>query len=105
LLEDILDVVPKAHRWGGRHDLKLKDLLDEPDLLLSMPGMGLRAQLESVARSMGIGVSSNVEVRSEHALLAMVAAGGGVTLAPRMSIRGRSDVRAMDIEPPLRREI
>jgi DNA-binding transcriptional LysR family regulator len=105
LVEDILAVVPTVHRWADRHLVQLTDVLRESDLLLSMPGMGLRAQVDAVAHAMGAPVSGQVEVRSEQALLAMVAAGGGITLAPRMSIRDRDDIRALAIDPPLRREI
>jgi DNA-binding transcriptional LysR family regulator len=105
LTEEVLAVVPKNHAWGKRAWVDLAALLVEPGLLLSMPGMGLRAQLEAAARPLGVSMNSTVEVRSEAALLAMVAAGGGVALAPRMSIKGRPGVRALRLRPPLQREI
>lgn len=104
-MEDILVAVPKGHAWGRRHCIDLAGVLQQPDLLLSMPGMGLRAQLESAAHALGVDLRSGVELRSEQALLALVAAGGGMTLAPRMSVQGRKDVRAIALEPALQREI
>jgi DNA-binding transcriptional LysR family regulator len=105
LQEEVLAVVPLEHAWAKLRAVPLEMLLRQPDLLLSMPGMGLRAQLESAARELEISVAGAVEVRSEQALLAMVARGGGVTLAPCMSVSGRGDVRAIPLEPPMRREI
>ena len=103
--EEVLAVVPKDHVWAHRKYVELAALVEEAGLLLSMPGMGLRANLEAAARPLGVGIKSTVEVRSEAALLAMVAAGGGVALAPRMSVIGRRDVRALPLRPALQREI
>jgi LysR family transcriptional regulator, cyn operon transcriptional activator len=105
LTEEVLAVVPRTHAWARRPWVQLARFLEEPGLLLSMPGMGLRAQVEAAARPLGASVASTAEVRSEAALLAMVAAGGGVTLAPRMSVLGRRDVRALPLRPRVQREI
>jgi LysR family cyn operon transcriptional activator len=105
LSEDILAVLPLSHRWADRVRIELSALIGEPDLLLSMPGMGLRAQVDAAAQALGIVVRGSLEIRSQQALLTLVAAGSGVTLAPHMSLAGRQDVRALPLEPPLRREI
>jgi DNA-binding transcriptional LysR family regulator len=105
LSEDILAVLPLGHRWANLARIELAALLGEPDLLLSMPGMGLRAQLDAAARQLGIQVRGPIEIRSQQALLTLVAAGSGVTLAPAMSLAGRLDVCAIPIQPALRREI
>jgi LysR family cyn operon transcriptional activator len=103
--EDILAVLPPSHRWAGQRRVDLAALVAEPDLLLSMPGMGLRAQVDAAAQALGLVVRGPIEIRSQHALLTLVAAGSGVTLAPAMSVAGRQDVRALPVEPPMRREI
>jgi LysR family cyn operon transcriptional activator len=105
LSEDILAVLPRNHRWAGRDRIDLSALIREPDLLLSMPGMGLRAQVDAAAQVLGVVVRGPIEIRSLQALLTLVAAGTGVTLAPSMSLKGRPDVCTLPIEPPLRREI
>jgi LysR family cyn operon transcriptional activator len=105
LSEDILAVVPRSHRWAQHARVDLGALIAEPDLLLSMPGMGLRAQVDAAAQALGVVVRGPIEIRSQQALLTLVAAGSGVTLAPRMSLVGRQDVRVLQIEPALRREI
>jgi LysR family transcriptional regulator, cyn operon transcriptional activator len=105
LSEDILAVLPLEHRWADRQRIDLALLLGAPDLLLSMPGMGLRAQLDAAAQALGIQVHGPIEIRSQQALLTLVAAGSGVSLAPAMSLSGRLDVRALPLEPALRREI
>jgi LysR family cyn operon transcriptional activator len=105
LSEDILAVLPLEHRWAARQRIDLALLLGAPDLLLSMPGMGLRAQLDAAAQARGIQVHGPIEIRSQQALLTLVAAGSGVSLAPAMSLSGRLDVCALPLEPALRREI
>ena len=59
LAEDILAVVPPTHAWAGRQRIDLAALIGAPDLLLSMPGMGLRAQLDTAAQSLGVVVSGS----------------------------------------------
>jgi DNA-binding transcriptional LysR family regulator len=103
--EDVLAVVPRGHRWGARPHVALADVLKEPDLVLSFSGMGLRSQVDAAAQAIGIQVASRVEIRSQQALLSIVAAGAGVTFAPRMSLLGRSDLVALPTRPRLRREI
>src|SRR5579859_1626283 len=105
LAEDILAVVPPDHAWARRQRIDLTALIGAPDLLLSMPGMGLRAQLDTAAQSLGVVVRGPIEIRSQQALLTLVAAGSGVALAPAMCLAGRRDVRGVPIEPPMRREI
>jgi LysR family cyn operon transcriptional activator len=103
--EDILAVVPPTHAWASRQRIDLTALLGAPDLLLSMPGMGLRAQLDAAAQALGVVVNGSIEIRSQQALLTLVAAGSGVALAPAMCLAGRRDVHGIPIEPPMRREI
>jgi DNA-binding transcriptional LysR family regulator len=105
LAEDILAVVPLDHAWADRAAVDLGEVLRAPDLLLSMPGMGLRSQIDAAAAALGLEVHSPIELRSQQALLALVAAGAGVALAPRMSVVARHDVRLLALDPPLRREI
>jgi DNA-binding transcriptional LysR family regulator len=61
--------------------------------------------VDEAAQSLGISLVSGIEMRSQHAQMAMVASGGGIALAPRMSVEGRRDIVAIPIDPPLRRQL
>jgi LysR family cyn operon transcriptional activator len=104
--EEIRLAVPLGHAWAGRRAVDLAQALGEPDLLLSMPGHGLRAQLELEAQSRGITLQSRIDLRSQHALLNLVACGAGVAFAPRMSVEGQTDrLVVLELTPSLTRSI
>jgi DNA-binding transcriptional LysR family regulator len=103
--EEVLLAVPPNHRWANRRRVEIGDALAEPGLLLSMPGIGLRSMVEEAARDAGIALDANFELRSQQAILALVASGGGIAFAPAMSLRGREDVMALGPNPPLRRSL
>ncbi len=103
--EDVLLAVHPRHRWARVGHAPLARALTEPSLLLSMPGHGLRAQVDAAARELGIDVARRVEMRSQQALLAMVVAGAGAAFAPRISVTGREDVVGVRLEPGLRRRL
>jgi len=105
LTEDVLLAVSPGHRWAARAQVSLAEVLGEQDLLLSMPGLGLRAMVDEAARAAGIALRSNFELRSQQAILALVASGGGIALSPRMSLERRTDVVAVNLEPRLQREV
>jgi DNA-binding transcriptional LysR family regulator len=105
LSEDVLVAFPLGHRWAKSEQISMAELLAEPELLLSMPGHGLRSQVDEAAQVLGIDITPRIEMRSQQALLGMVASGGGVALAPRMSLEGRNDVGSRTLTPPVRRGI
>jgi DNA-binding transcriptional LysR family regulator len=70
-----------------------------------MPGLGLRSMVDAAARGLGMQLETNVELRSQQAILALVASGGGFAFSPRMSLAKRSDVVGLALEPALRREV
>ena len=105
LTEEILLAVGRDHRWAREGRVALRDALAEPNLLLSMPGLGLRAMVDEAARDAGIELQTTFEIRSQQAILALVASGGGIALSPRMSVEGRDDVVALALDPPLQREV
>lgn len=105
LTEEIMLAVGREHRWAREGRVALRDALAEPNLLLSMPGLGLRAMVDEAARDAGIELQTTFEIRSQQAILALVASGGGIALSPRMSVEGRNDVVALALDPPLQREV
>lgn len=84
--EEILLAVPAGHPWGDRGSVELAEALTAPGLLLSMPGHGLRAQLEREAQALGLRLDGSLDLRSQRALLELVACGAGVCFAPHMSL-------------------
>ncbi|MBK9610119.1 LysR family transcriptional regulator [Candidatus Amarobacter glycogenicus] len=105
LTEEVLLAVGPGHRWASFASIALREVLEEPDLLLSMPGLGLRSMVDEAARDAGVELRTTFELRSQQAILALVASGGGIALSPRMSVDGRDDVIALGIVPPLNRQI
>lgn len=105
LEEAILLAVPAGHAWAARREVDLAAALGEPDLLLSMPGHGLRAQLEREAQARGISLRSGLDLRSQHALLAMVACGAGITFVPAMSAHPDGAIAILPLRPPITRQV
>ena len=103
--EAVLCALPPAHPWALRKRVLLGEALAGPGLLLSMPGHGLRTQVDEQARRLGVLVQPRIELRSQQALLAMVAAGGGIALAPRIAVQGRSDITVRPFAPGLTRQV
>jgi len=105
--EPILLAVAPSHPWAAapRSPVPIESALTAPGLLFSMPGHGLRSQVEEAANARGIGLEARIELRSVQALLAMVATGGGIAFVPAMSLAGRTDVAGLPLDPPLDREV
>jgi LysR family cyn operon transcriptional activator len=105
LSEEVLVAMSPGHPFAAMKSVPLRSLLEEVSLVLSMPGHGLRAQVDEAAHALGVEITGRVELRSQHAQLAMVAGKGGIALAPAMSVIGRDDVVSRPLVPPLRRTI
>jgi LysR family transcriptional regulator, cyn operon transcriptional activator len=105
LEEEILLAVPAGHPWQERAAIDLGEALASPDLLLSMPGHGLRAQLEQEAQMRGLNLESRLDLRSQQALLNMVACGAGIAFVPAMSAVPRQGVAIRPLAPEIARGI
>jgi DNA-binding transcriptional LysR family regulator len=105
LTEEVFLAVAPGHPWAQRRRVPVSEALSDANLLLSMPGLGLRAMVDSAAQESGIRLVANLELRSQQAILSMVAAGAGIAFAPSMSLRGRSDVVGVPLQPEQRREV
>lgn len=104
--EPVVLVVPSTDPFAQLISVSLADALRRPDILLSMPGHGLRAQVEQAAQRLGVTLESGVQIRSQRALLQMVACGAGVTFAPWISARAAvGDVAICALTPALTRHI
>lgn len=105
LEEEVLLAVPKGHALAGVSAAPIERALGDAGLLLSMPGHGLRAMVDELAATLGVSLNARIELRSQQALLAMVAAGGGIAFAPAMSLGGAAGVVALPLEPRQWRQI
>lgn len=105
LEESILLAVPATHPWHARHFIPLDEALASPDLLLSMPGHGLRAQLEYEAQQRSLSLKSRIDLRSQQALLNMVAYGAGIAFVPAMSAIPRNGLVIRPVDPTMSRAI
>ena len=105
LEEDVLLAVSRNHPWSSRAFVTMHEVLGEPNLLLSMPGHGLRALVDEASQKLGIRPVQGLELRSQAALLAMVSEGGGIAFAPRMTVAGRNDIVALQLLPNLSRQV
>lgn len=103
--EDVLCALPLSHPWARRRAIPLREVLESADLLLSMPGHGLRTEVDVRARELDVTVQTRIELRSQQALLAMVAAGGGIALSPRIAVTGRHDIAVLPFVPGLTRQV
>jgi len=104
--EDVLLLIPERDSLANNHAVPLGLALSRPDLLLSMRGLGLRAQVDEAAGDLGFSLESRVEMRSQRALMAIVAAGAGIAFVPAVSLAAApAGSVARPLEPQLRREI
>ncbi|MHB8574070.1 MAG: LysR family transcriptional regulator [Dehalococcoidia bacterium] len=103
--EEIRLAVPLNHAWAARNAVDLGEALAEPSLLLSMPGHGLRAQLEHEAQTRGLSLESGLELRSQQALLRLVERGAGIAFAPAGSLRDQTALAQLALRPRLTRQI
>ena len=102
--EEVLLAVPAGEQPTG--PVPLADALARDDVLLSMRGLGLRAQVDAAAAASGDHLHARVEMRSQRALLSMVAAGAGAAFVPAVSLAAEIEgVRARQLDPPLYRQI
>lgn len=87
LLDDeLLAVVPaQGHPLSGRQRVTLQDVAAFP-LLLNPRGVALRETLEARLRATGITPEPQQELVGTHALVAMVGAGLGVSVLPRLAL-------------------
>jgi DNA-binding transcriptional LysR family regulator len=105
LEEDVLLAVSPAHRWANAGRVPVSEALAEAGFVLSMPGLGLRAMVDEAVAREHVPMQASFELRSQQAILSLVASGAGVAFSPAMSLAGRDDIVGVPLDPPLRREV
>jgi molybdate transport repressor ModE-like protein len=86
LIDDPYDaILPEAHRLAGRRALRLADLKDEP-WIASTSACGCRAITERACQEVGFEPKIAFEADETLAAQALVAAGVGVGILPRLAL-------------------
>ena len=106
LLDDPYDaVVARGHPLARRRRLRLADMGDDP-WIASTPRSGCRLITESACRDAGLEVRVAFEADETMAAQALVAAGVGVTIFPRLALNPLHPgvvARSLGREAPVRR--
>jgi molybdate transport repressor ModE-like protein len=106
LIDDPYEVIlPKGHRLAGRRSVRLADLAEEP-WIASTPACGCRLITERACTDAGFEPRVAFEADETLAAQALVAAGVGVTLLPRLALTTlHPGVEALSLgrEAPVRR--
>jgi molybdate transport repressor ModE-like protein len=106
LIDDPYDVIlPKGHRLAGRRTLRLGDLAEDP-WIASTPACGCRQITERACNDAGFEPRVAFEADETLAAQALVAAGVGVTLLPRLALTTLHpgvEARSLGREAPRRR--
>jgi len=89
--EPLVALLPKGHALAGRETVKFKELAASPFILFER-GFVLNRIVDKASRKRGIEL--NVATRGAHAdfIIALVSAGLGVSLLPRLEVASRSNL-------------
>lgn len=85
--EDVVLLTPIDDPLARHRSVGLRELADR-ELLLSMPGHGLRATVEASCARAGFAPRVALEMRSQEALIRLVERGAGIAFAPLLCVRG-----------------
>ncbi|QJW83352.1 LysR family transcriptional regulator substrate-binding protein [Ramlibacter terrae] len=85
--DDFVAVVPEGHALSPRKGTSFAELARHP-LLLNPKGVDLREMLERLFHAEALVPRVAQELIGTHALVALVAAGFGVSIQPRMALSG-----------------
>jgi molybdate transport repressor ModE-like protein len=106
LIDDPYEVIlPKGHRLAGRRTLRLADLAEDP-WIAATPACGCRQITERACMDAGFEPRVAFEADETLAAQALVAAGVGVTLLPRLALTTLHpgvEARSLRREAPVRR--
>jgi len=103
LQDEMFTVLPLDHSLAAHTELGIGELGGEPFL---MPVGGIEAMVRAAFRTAGLEPAIAHHVRDINALLAMVAAGLGTTVLPRLALPAAlPDVRLVPLSPPVVRHL
>lgn len=101
--EDLVLVLPAAHRWAKRSRLRVAALAGEG--LIAMPrGFSTRRLMDAAFESAGVAANVAVEMNSVTAILAAVRHGRRGAILPRLALaEGDSRLKGIALEGPMPR--
>ena len=106
LIDDPYEVIlPKGHKLAGRRTLRLRDLAEDP-WIAATPACGCRQITERACNDAGFEPRVAFEADETLAAQALVAAGVGVTLLPRLALTTLHpgvEARSLGRDAPMRR--
>jgi DNA-binding transcriptional LysR family regulator len=104
--EDIVLLVPGGDPLAGRPAVAFAELAGR-ELILSMPGHGLRPIVEGACRRAGFAPRATLELRSQETIIRLVEQGAGLAFAPRLCVQQpRPSLHVCGLtHPALRRSI
>jgi LysR family transcriptional activator of glutamate synthase operon len=103
--DELVLVVAESHPLAGRTRVRIAALRDEPFVFLR-EGTGLRRAVEVAARAAGFEPNARFETNELSRVLALVAAGLGVSAVSRAVAEAATDqVVPVRLAPALRREV
>jgi DNA-binding transcriptional LysR family regulator len=82
--EPLMALLPPGHRLAGRQEIRLTDLLDSPFILFE-GGFALNGMIDQACRRRGFIPREAARSGQADFIIALVAAGLGVALLPRLS--------------------
>ncbi|WP_114239147.1 LysR family transcriptional regulator [Dyella sp. C9] len=87
--EPMLALLPQAHPRAGAKRFRLEWLADTP-LILFEEGFALNQLIREACARRGVAPQEAVRSAQVEFILALVAAGGGIALLPRLTLEGRT---------------
>jgi DNA-binding transcriptional LysR family regulator len=101
--DEMVAVLPPGHRLQGAASVTLRDLREDPFILSTG---GCEPLIAAAAREARVALQIAFEARETSTILAMVAAGLGVSLVPTLSLPpGASPVAVRPLDPAVTRSL
>jgi DNA-binding transcriptional LysR family regulator len=101
--DEMVAVLPPGHRLQGEPSVALRDLRQDPFIISTG---GCEPLITAAAREARVALRIAFEAREASTILAMVAAGLGVSVVPTLSLPpGASRVAARPLDPPVSRSL
>jgi DNA-binding transcriptional LysR family regulator len=96
--DELVVIVPPAHRWARRPSIGVAELASTP-LILRESGSGTRAVFEAGLARGGLDVSSLVELGSTTAIKSAVLSGAGPAVMSRLAVASEIEQGVLVVVP------